>query len=427
MFERPKRSPVGIKAQSVSSLTRLIAVDVLLKEAKYQPVLNRIASLMSLEKPRFGVLCTALFRQLLAYCEALPESSGRYYTERGGVFEYALQRTEAALSLFMSHTLVEEGKDLSDEQQCWQYALFSAAMLYGIGKLYLDYHIALHDAHGGYLTDWNPLLGDLVSQGEYYQCKILHEPQVEFRSRVNILLAHLIMPKEGFEWIASHPAIFEVWLALLQEDTQGARVLGAILEHAEARALQHAIEDMLLRQEKSTKTRSFGAFERGEKVSVKDLAHQAGAEFIQWMKEKLERGELIFNKTPLTLVSTGVVMGDEVFKWFVREHPEYKNWQAVRQGFLSLGLHDVNGAKDQVSFSRFGVALPEKVQFFNSQTQHTAWVSATALLHFALHGSRLAGGESTEQAMTLNQLNAKGSWQNEATADSFLNPGQSRR
>ena len=28
-----------------------------------------------------------------------------------------------------------------------------------------------------------------------------------------------------------------------------------------------------------------------------------------------------------------------MFQLFMREHPEYKNWQAVQNGFLSLGLH----------------------------------------------------------------------------------------
>lgn len=426
MFTR-KHLQHQTKLQPVASLTKLISVEGLLNESKYQPLLSRITSLMALNKADFNSLCFDLMRNMLAYCEALPESSGRYYAERGGVFEYALQRTEAALSLFTSYTMVDEGKGLSEEQRCWQYALFSASMLYGIGKLYLDYCVTLYSAKGVYLKEWNPFHGDLISGAQYYQCKVVHEPQVEFRSRLNLLLAKIMMPKEGFEWLTSNRTVFEAWLALLQEDLHGARVLGAVLSNAEAIALQRAIDKMLLKQEGAFKARSFRTFEQPEKESTKDIAEQIGLEFVEWLKEQIEKGEMTFNQAPLLVVPAGLVMGDELFKWFVREHAEYKNWQAVRQGFLSLGLHDMTiSAREQIIFARFGVALPSKVQFFNANTGKTSWVSATDLLYFVKGGARLAAGESTEKAMALPHLNHQGVWQ-AAAPDSFLSPGMSSR
>lgn len=422
MFTRPKspRRDEKKKVNAITNLIQVLSVDTLLKEHKYQLLLGRIQSLMALDKNAFESLCTALMRQLLAYCEALPESSGRYYAERGGIFEYALQRTEAALSLFTSYTLTEEQKGLSEEQRCWQYALFSASMLYGIGKLYLDYHLAFYDSNGSHLLDWNPLLGPLVSQGHYYRCAVSHESNVTFRSRLNILFANQLMPVAGFELLASNRPVFEAWLALLHEDLQGAGVLGAILSHADQIALQRAIERILL-EKGEIKSRSFKTFESIEKESVKELSQHIGLTFIEWMKGEIEKGEMTFNKAPLPLVTEGLVMGDELFKWFVREHPNYKNWQAVRQGFLSLGLHDIASAQEQIIFSRFGVVLPSRAQFFNAQTGKTSWLSATEVL------AKASAGAGASKLGELKQLNDKGVWQDPNLADSFLKAGQGFR
>ena len=56
--------------------------------------------LSGLEESRYESLCAILIENLVHYCQSLPETTNSYYSQPGGLVDHALNRTEAALSLF---------------------------------------------------------------------------------------------------------------------------------------------------------------------------------------------------------------------------------------------------------------------------------------------------------------------------------------
>ena len=199
--------------------------------------MQKIAESSALDSARFDNLCLKLLHNFANQCQSLPETANSYYALPGGLLDHALNRTEAALHLLRQQMVQEHDAELSEEQKLWLYALFSAAILQGIGKLQLDYRIELFDINGLLTRPCNPLLEGLASSSKYYY-EFIQGSEDDLRRRLNLLLAYQLMPESGFAWIAGNPQVLAAWLALLNEDPNAAGMLGRILERADAIAIQ---------------------------------------------------------------------------------------------------------------------------------------------------------------------------------------------
>ncbi|WED42989.1 conjugal transfer nickase/helicase domain-containing protein [Legionella cardiaca] len=442
MFHRYGKKIKSLNAKSLSDLTRIVQAPLLLAEDKRKVLIAQIREASALEEARYDSLCVSLMHNFVNHCQNLPETANSYYSQQGGFLDHALNRTEAALSLFKQYVIQEGAAELSEEQKLWQYALFSAAILQGIAKLQIDFKVELYDNHGQFLKQWNPLLENLVSVGSHYSYEFQKESDEDFRRRLNLLLARLLMPVSGFSWIASNQQVLAVWLALLNEDLQGAGTLGAILIRANAIALQRYFNQMLVRNYGSRGGRYGRAstFSGGVPESIAEMEQQIGMEFIQWLTKALDAGRIMVNKAPLFMVPGGMLMSPDMFKLFVREHPEFKNWQAVQNGFLSLGLHrlgadgSIHSRFEQnnnqqmhsgVLFTDYAVVLPPEVQLHNLNTGKNSTISATELIHQAQFNNNFTRQQGSYAATPMTHLNAAGKWQpiTSPTVQSLFKPG----
>ena len=439
LFHRPRKGSSTTQAKSLKDLTRMLTSAQFLAENKRQILLEKIRNYSGLEPSRYDSLCVTLIDTLVGYCQNLPETANSYYSQAGGLVDHALNRTEAALGLFQEFMVQDQPQLLSEDQKLWQYALYSAAILQGIGKLFVDYRINLFDVNGHLLKQWNPLLESLVNTGSYYDYDFQKEPEIEFRRRLNLLLAKTLMPASGFAWIASNPQVLAVWLALLNEDQRSAGTLGALLIRADAIAIQRYFAEFMLRSAagRGGPYGRAGTFSGGVPETTMEKEQSMGAEFVQWLMRALEKGLIMINKAPLMMVPGGFLMCPEMFQLFVREHPEYKNWQAIQKGFLSLGLHRVAAdgsitsrfeqaqTKEMhtgVVFSEYAVALPEsvKVQHLTNGTVET--ISATELIHKAQINNEFSQ-QNTASVPPLQKLSASGQWQNVEAESPSIRPG----
>ncbi|MGQ3892607.1 TraI domain-containing protein [Legionella sp. CNM-4043-24] len=428
MFHRYGKKSVPTAGALPKDATRMASAEQLLADDKRRALMLQIEEACVMEAERFESLCRALVHNLVHYCQQLPEASNSYYSQAGGLLDYALNRTDAALNLFRNYMIRDENAGYSEEQKLWQYALLSAALLQGIGKLMIAYKVELFDSTGQCTGTWNPLLENLSLGGSYYSYSFEKESDHSFRCRLNILLARTIMPVAGFSWIASDQQVLAVWLALLNEDPYSARTLGAILIQADAVAIQRSLSQMAMKGYGARGGRygRAGAFVGGAAESVNDIEQQIGAEFIQWMNSQLASGALVINKAPLLMVPGGMLLTSDLFKLFAAEHPELSNWQAVRNAFLSLGLHksgpdgDVTSRFEQTSnqqmhtgivFSGYAVALPAQMQVHNMHTGRQIAMSGTDVIHMAQFNNYFTRQQQVQAATALQAINAAGQWQ----------------
>lgn len=443
LFHRPGKNLKAPSAKPLKDLTAIVSPHQLLSLNKRKTVVERIATLSMLETTRFESTCLNLIHNLINHCQSIPETSTSYFAAQGGLLDHALHRTEAALSLFREYVIQETEEGVwSEEQQLWGYALLSAGLLQGIGKLQLDYRVDLFDSNGQLLKQWCPLLENMPSIGSYYLLEFQQEGDDDFRRRLNLLLARMLMPASGFDWIVSNPAVLAVWLALLNEDAQSAGTLGAILIRANAIAIQRYFNELTVKgmSGRGGRLGRMATFVDGASESMMDRERAVGVEFIKWLTTMLESGKILINKAPLLMVPGGLLMSVEMFQWFVREHPEYKNWQAVQQGFLSLGLHEVasdgsvmtrfeqantHQMHNGVVFTDYAVALPEQMKIHNLNTGSVSSISATELVHIAqMDHHQFNRQESSIAPGSLMHLAQSGQWQPANVVDSTLKSGK---
>lgn len=434
MFTRSGKKPAPKKTKSLKDLTSVVTPDDILEDKNRQELIINIKKASDLQPERFNSLCSTLINHLINHCQSLPETFNSYYSKPGGVLDYALNRTEVAMTMFRQLIVAED--ELSEEQKLWGYALFSASILKGIGKLQIDYEVELYDLNGQHLKRWNPLLESISAVGGYYHHQLLGEHDAELRKRLNLLLARLLMPTKAFAWIVSNPEVLRVWLALIDEDWESAGTLGALLVRADAVAIQRYITSYML-SGRGPKSGRIGSFIDSGAEQLADREILTGVEFIKWLMQSLESGKLMVNKAPLFMVPGGMLMSADMFKLFVREHPEFKNWQAVQNGFLAIGVHEL-GPEGAVSsrfeqqsnqqivsgvvMNKYGIALPEQVHVQNIHTGKVTSQSALSLIH-SREGANFSQQKSSVASSPLQQLNAKGQWIEPANANPELSPG----
>lgn len=424
MFNRLGKKGASLQAKPLKELNKILTLEQFFaSDSRRELLLVQLKELNALEAARFDSLGMTLINHLINHCQTLPDSSNSYYCESGGLIDYALNRAEAALTLFNEYVLLNESNEYSEEQKLWQYALLSAALLQGIGKIQIDYGVDLYDANGQFLKHWNAVLEDLGAVGSYFNYIFRQEHDIAFRRRLNIVLAtRQLMPQSDFAWIASDAEVLRVWLALLNEDYYSAGTLGAILIRADAIAIQRYLHQADSKKYLNREPR-YGRSRAGTFVdvpeTVENIEHQIGIEFINWLNKLLANGQVMINQPPLLIVPGGLLMTDEIFKYFVRENPEFKNWQAAKNGFQSLGMHKfgINGELSRmeqnhkmhegVVFTNYAIALPAAVKLFNPGSGKGVAVSATELVY--------AGHTNMQQLLigsNLLKLDGSGQWQN---------------
>lgn len=436
MFEPKDKKVNGAIPKSTTHLITTITSAQFLEAGKRQALLHVLQELSLMNVKTFEQLTLPLIHSLIDYCQNLPESENSYYAQPGGIIDFALNRTEAALQLFRQFLVINHDNAYSEIQKLWIYVMLSASLLKDIGKLRVDYQIETFSLQRQLIKTWNPLMESLISAGHFYHYEFIavDEEKIALRRRINLILAYQLMPAKGFEWIASNAETLAAWLALLSDDWHGAGTLGAILVRADAAAMLRYFNEHLTHHPIKRSPR-IGTFVDTTIETTKEQI--LGVEFIKWLTSELESGEMIINQLPIHLVPGGLLLSPEAFKLFVNANPQYRNWQAVQSGFLSLGLHQKNQNGSPMSqfeqmnthkthegilFNKYAIALPASVKFYNLYTGKIAPISAIELIHLAQVNHLFSQKNLAQSLHAPQHLTATGEWKTIPIA-SGLKPG----
>lgn len=416
MFYREEKKTKPIKVPVFKNMDPIESADHLLKKKKRQSAIQRIKESLAYPATQYQNRVEPLIANVAAYYQLLPETS-LYFSHRGGLLDRALYRTEAALHL-MRQLMIHDASNMpSEEQKVWLYALCSAGLLQGIGKLYTEYQITLHNNMGTLVKGWEPLLEDMHTVGAYYAHTFIREDSDSeiLRKHVTMLLAQRLMPKEGFALLASHPTIFRAWLALLEEDRDGAGPLDAILDRANALTIQTYLSEFIDAHKHVLEP---GAGRAGtfldntpEQTQTSEKEQVLGAEFLIWVRDAFASGKFVLNQSPIKaeIFPTGVVLSPEVFDLFIQEHHKVKNKVLIQRALNTWKHHQLmdkheDKLGDKVRLDH--AILPNHVAVFHKKTAQTTTVRTLDLMHDMDAYSR----DYERAAVILPQLTATGEW-----------------
>ena len=333
----------------------IVTSDQLLGTEKRRAILRKLPMLLGLSETDYQSQVTPLIEKFAEFVQALPETRNNYYAQAGGFLDHALERSSAALTLLRGY-FVNDGKEtvtLSKPQTLWAYAVFSASVLYGIGKIAVDFSIQVYDKNGGSAKAWQPFAGSLLTQGHQYSYEMQTNFQENFKTRSSLLLARQLMPKEGFAWIAENKEVLSVWMALIDDDVFEAGTLGAVLSRADAQAILKYFES--LRAAESSMGSRFGTFTGGDNRDR--TGTKLGTDLLNWINAKLAEGALALGEAVLISSDGKPVVTNELIAKFAKENPHALSAQAVKESLLRLGVHSGSGEQ---SFAKAGSSVVQK-------------------------------------------------------------------
>jgi len=339
----------------------ILGAEGLLEDKKRQNLVSQCVQALQFfgfSKEQMDAYVWPLIENFAEFVQNLPETRNSYFSGQGGFIHHVLERTVKALTLY-KQIYFSAGSTSDPKQTLWIYALFSGALLRGIGKVYSDMVVELYDKGERYLGRWNPFNGTMESQnGCFYDYDFEDTWQAELFHHLSVSFARQLMPKEGFLLLAADKEVFSVWLSLLEEDGRDTGTLGPILDRADAEVIRQYLENLDKYHQDSAKDSlnknfisrfglTFSPLDislSGHEKMMKGDSNSAGIDFLKWVANELEAGRLMINKAPLLMVPGGFYMGPDMFKLFVEKHSGYgkASWEGVRESFLRLQLRTVD-------------------------------------------------------------------------------------
>lgn len=224
----------------------ILSADSLLATEKRQQALTDMRGLLSLPDEEYQNIFLKAAENFAEFVQNLPETERSYYANIGGMLDHALERASLSLFLCRTYLLPEDASlaSVSENEMLWVYAVYTAALLYDIGKIPTKHIITLTDANGSDIKSWSPYGVPMPRENaSHYVYSFGEEHHDRMRWLVTPLLARQILPDEGFAWLASDADVLEAWLGLLSDEQRTMGSLLSIIPLADAQLLESYFTD----------------------------------------------------------------------------------------------------------------------------------------------------------------------------------------
>ncbi|MGH8569504.1 MAG: MobH family relaxase, partial [Gammaproteobacteria bacterium] len=217
--------------------------------------LQAIEALTRVTPAHFEVLYRSALSNYAGYVQQLPASEAHHHAGLGGLLDHGLAAAVFALKLRRGHLLPPGAPtELIDAQaDLWSYACFTAVLLHDIGKPAVDQVVTLFDKRGGELGPWDPWSGPM--QAQTYEARFVRNCNYQMHQHAAPLLARLIVPPEGFCWLASEREVLAAWLAVISGMPEDIGPLGQIVEEADRLSTAADLTGGLTRQTPTARVR----------------------------------------------------------------------------------------------------------------------------------------------------------------------------
>lgn len=333
------------------NLYPVVASVRLLSSLARRKALQEIKEVAGVPDEYYDSLYKELVNNFVSFVQILPVNNE---AKLASLLDEGLMRGLYALQ-------IQQKAAKGDVDPVMSYVIFSAALLFDIGCVIENRTVVVSEENGSFIKIWDPYHDGAMVTGNYY--RIRHGGGVTpWSSRRSVIaLACKLMPTIGFDWIYKNPHAFNIWLALLVDDKEGAGALRMYFERAREKL------------EEFKNSPDFFIPLDIEEIEPKETEN--AEDFIAWLKEALESGKVSANAVNGQVFN---IEGDKLF--FTNEL--FKRYAASKNGKV-----DAKEVLDE--FKKLGFTDGEEASYFYAQQR--AAVANHAKAH-AFSGSSLFGG-----------------------------------
>ena len=199
----------------------------LLSTPHRQAILAEIRHYSGLPDSDWSSLYGELFEVFAALIQEIPGSQYHHHARRGGLLDHSLEVCLNAMKLFQAEMPCTEADEPRQHgsTELRTYAVASAALIHDAGKVLSDQTVCV--VNTGTDRPWFPWMGPMRGRG--YRTRFNVNRQYSEHSDVGLLLAPLVVPEAGLNWIGGEPALLDTWVSAItgRKDTAEAKVVQA--------------------------------------------------------------------------------------------------------------------------------------------------------------------------------------------------------
>lgn len=322
-----KRTVKQQRNEGESYIHHVVSANQRLAATKYQHILEKIQLHSKLDAERFERLYRPLIENFVMFFQSLP----CYENQSSLHINVALSRAFQLIESVSRNLTVHKNPYQEYSNLRTIYAIFSSALLCGIGLIDRDRYITITDERGHYLRDWNPIKGQMMPEAGFYRVRYARVRSELYACAQGPILASFLMPAEGMQWLTEDVSLFLAWHRALHHFEDGYSDF-------------ELLHDINVLWEK-VKYEDLIKFKGQDPVLIKEL--EAAEQFWQWIKEQIEKGDINKDKKEpcMYFVDGGGVCIDlrRVFDDFQKSHPQFRDWASVSQQFNQLGIVPQSG------------------------------------------------------------------------------------
>jgi integrating conjugative element relaxase (TIGR03760 family) len=234
MFERffgAAARLVQTPTQSTTELWPILTPAQLLSSPKRIELLKQIRRLTSVTQRHWDLLYESMFRSYAALVQELPASEVHHHAYRGGLLDHGLEVVLSGLKLRRGYVLPigAAPERIGEVAELYTFAVASACLVHDIGKLACDQHIEVFDQASSRV--WLPFEGAM--RGQHYAMRYVRGRRHRLHEPLSLMLATLIVPLRGIEWLAGDIDVWSAWVLALAGQCGGADVIDEIVRKAD--------------------------------------------------------------------------------------------------------------------------------------------------------------------------------------------------
>jgi len=318
----------------------------LLSSVYRRKAMDEIKDAAAVPNEYYDSLYKELLHNFVAFVQILPVNNE---AKLSSLLDEGLMRGLFALQ-------IQQKASKGEADPMMSYVIFSTALLFDIGCVIENRTVIISEEDGSFIKIWDPYHDGSMSIGSYYRIRRGGGLMPWSSRRSAIALACKLLPPSGFDWIYKNPHAFNIWLALLADDKEGAGTLRMHFERARERL------------EVFKTSADFFVPQDIEEIEAK--ATQNAEDFLDWLKEALANGKIaanVVNGQIFDIEGDKLFFTNELFKRYAESKNNKVDWKDVLDEFEKLGF--TNGKEVDYFYARQRAAVESGVKIPGASRQ----------------------------------------------------------
>lgn len=309
---------VKSKVYKEASIVPTISPEVLFARNDYQDLLNNLKQALNTSDSIYNELYKPTIFNYVRLIQCLPDVT---FPDKLWI-QVGIERSIIAVR----NAMITRSDDAR-----FVFAVFTASLFIGLGRLVVNYQIGLCDKDGFHKKDFNFLDDGWLADSDFFRSRPLVGVQKEIINPSTIMLAYKVIDKSGLVWILENSSLYVNWLNAITHSSGDVGGLNEICELSENVIRRKKLKDM------------------GLPVDVHfnddlDFAEK----FWLWLCQGVKEGGISINTNSSllhVLASNDIFISDKIFKAYIEEkRRKYSSSQLIDE-FKKLGLARMEGDK----------------------------------------------------------------------------------